>query len=133
MRNSLIFFWLTGILFLAGCASEMGRGSSQSVYSIASVLTVFRDDIGKDVQLKLDQNLLFDFDKDPVRSGEWSLDEYDPRTLTLLSETPQLPDGDWGVLLRGKAIGSGWVKFKFTPYDEEKPPEEVKFYITIKK
>jgi hypothetical protein len=133
MRNSFIFFGLIAIFLLGGCASEMGRGSSQSVYSIANVLTVFRDDIGKDLQLRLDQSLLFDFDKDPEKSGVWSLAEYDPRTLLLLSETPRLPEGDWGVLLRGKAIGSGWVTFKFTHYDEEKAPEEVKFFVSVRR
>lgn len=38
----------------AGCAEQMSRGSARSLYTIAGVLEVFRQDLGKDAQMRID-------------------------------------------------------------------------------
>jgi hypothetical protein len=109
---------ILAVYLLTGCASEMKRGSDKELYTIATVLEVHRDDIGKRIQLTLNQNLLFDFEPDTSRAGDWELIDYDRKTLLLLSETPRLPSNHWGVLLQARGIGSGEIRFRFTPHED---------------
>jgi hypothetical protein len=118
---------------LIGCAGEMKKGSDQRMYTIATVLEVNRKDIGKDIQLTLNQKLMFNMENDPARLGTWEMVEYDPRILLLLSDTPRTAPGVWGVLLEARALGAGDVKLRFTPSDEKEPPENVLFQISVRR
>lgn len=122
---------LSALIF--GCASEMGRGSGKSLYSVADVLEVHPEDAGKSIQLTLNQKLFFNFEVNPEETGQWSLENYDRRVLLLLSDTPRVASGGWGVLLQARALGYGDVTLKFTPEDEGKPPRTVVFDISIRK
>ncbi|MDD2707291.1 MAG: hypothetical protein PHV34_04720 [Verrucomicrobiae bacterium] len=130
---------LLGVAMLGacGCAREMSRGSAALLYSIADPLEVRRSDIGKNIQLKLDQKVLFCMakgDEDAgVERGRWELADFDKRTLLLLSEYPRVEAGCWGLLLQARSLGSGEVVLKFIPDDESKTPKEVKFEISIRK
>ncbi len=123
---------LLAAVVLVGCASEMKRGSARTLYTIAGTLEVGRGDIGKDIQLTRDQQLLFKMDQTSAPSGKWEMVDYDNRTLLLLSETPRLESGFWGVLLQARALGQGAVRLRFTPDDESIAPREVTFEIQIR-
>lgn len=114
-----------------GCAQQMGRGSPRSLYTIAGVLEVFRQDLGKDAQMRLDQQLLFRLEKDPALDGHWSLVECSPGVLLVLSETPRVPPGEWGLLLQARALGRGEVKLRYTPAEEEQPPRDYLFEVSV--
>ena len=120
-------------LLLASCASEMKRGSDKSIYTIADTMEVFRSDIGKNIQLRLDQKLFFKMENDPDQPGKWELIEHDRRTLLLLSTSPRTAPGVWGILLQARALGSGSVKLRFTPADETKTPQEILFETEIRR
>ncbi len=124
---------LLALVLLAGCASQMSRGSSKSLYTVSEVLDVHREDIGKSVQLKLDQKIFFKMDPNPDKPGQWSLVDYSNRVLLLLSETPRVESGNWGLLLQARAMGSGEVTLRFTPFDENAQPETATFEISITK
>ena len=125
---------LLALLLFAGCAGgEMSRGSARSLYTIADVMEVHREDIGKSIQLKLNQKLFFHLENDPASPGEWTMVDYDQRTLLLLSDSPRVRPGFWGLLLEGRAIGSGEVNLRFTPSGEGKNPQEVKFEFSVRK
>jgi len=111
----------------------MGRGSERALYTIAGVLEVHQGDIGKDIQMTLDQKLLFKFELNPDQPGKWEWVDYERRTLLLLSETPRMEAGFWGVLLQARAFGSGKVVLRFTPGEDGKPAEEVCFSILIRR
>ncbi len=121
------------LLGLMGCASEMSRGSSRALYTVAGVLEVHRDDIGKEIQLHLDQKLFFNLENDPEAPGQWALVDYEKQALLLLSETPRTAPGFWGLLLQARGLGSGYVTLRFTPADEGKPPQEVNFEVSIRR
>lgn len=142
--HNLSFFYLSSAIFqlrspllilaalsLLGCASEMSRGSSKALYTIADTLEVHRNDIGKEIQLHRDQKLFFNFSKNPDEPGSWKLVDYSKRTLLLLSETPRVSPGDWGLLLQARALGSGEVELLFTPDDEALPSCNIKFETSI--
>ena len=118
-------------LGLMGCASEMSHGSSKTLYTIADVLEVHREDIGKEIQLHRDQKLFFNFSKNPDEAGSWKLVDYSKRTLLLLSESPNVSAGAWGLLLQARALGSGEVELVFTPEDEALPSRTIKFEMSI--
>ncbi len=111
----------------------MGRGSARALYTIANVLEVRQGDIGKDIQMVLDQKLLFKFENNEKEPGQWELVDYEKRTLLLLSETPRMESGFWGVLLQARALGSGKVVLRFTPGEDGKQAEEVPFSILIRR
>ena len=88
-------YWIPVLLvtfLLVSCASEMKRGSDATLYSIADPLEINREDIGKDIQLKLDQKLFFNMDNNSPISGRWELVDYERRTLLLLSNSPKVRD-----------------------------------------
>lgn len=118
-------------LVWVGCASEMKRGSSRSLYTIADTLEVHSSDVGKSIQLKLDQKLLFDFEKDDSQAGVWEMVDYDRRKLLLLSDTPRMASGHYGFLFQGRVMGSGEVVFRFSPLDEAQPARDVAFEFSI--
>ncbi len=118
-------------LLAGGCASGLGRGSAETLYSYADILEVHRSDAGKSIQLKLDQKLFFKLDKDPDVPGQWSLVEYDNRTLLMLNENAPTASGYWGVLLQARALGRAFVKLRFTPADEMQEPQNVEYDISI--
>ena len=126
--NALLF-----TLFVTGCASQIGKGSSKTLYSIAGVLEVNRQDLGKDIQLNLDQKLFFNMDTTQEMPGQWSLAEYDNRILLLLSDTPRVESEHWGVLLQGRFLGSGEVVLQFTPTDENLKPQTFHFSVSVRK
>lgn len=109
----------------------MKRGSDKSLYSIAGVLEARREDVGKSIQLALDQKLLFKLETKGEEPGSWELVSYEHPPLLLLSDTPKMEAGYWGLLLQARAIGSASVKLRFTPADESQPPKDVTFAITI--
>lgn len=115
----------------AGCAHGLGRGSPHTIFSYADILEVHRIDAGKDIQMKLDQKLFFNFDKESGVSGKWSLDEYNNRTLLLLNEHPTTASGYWGILFQARGLGSSYVKLKFTPDDETKSSLSLTFDVSI--
>ena len=115
----------------SGCAEQMGRGSARSLYTIAGVLEVFRQDLGKDAQMRLDQQLLFRLEKDPKLDGHWSLVEYSPGVLIVLSESPRVQPGEWGLLLQARALGRGEVKLRYTPSETEQEPRDYALEISI--
>jgi len=135
---SLIERWISPAaacvcIYLAGCAAEMKRGSERTLYSILDVLEVYREDIGKDIQITLNQKLLFKFTDDPERAGSWELVDYDRRTLLLLSETPRVGPESWGLLLQARAMGMGEVNLRFTPDEEGAAPRMIRFNIAIRR
>ncbi len=115
----------------AGCAEQMSRGSARSLYTIAGVLEVFRQDLGKDAQMRIDQQLLFRLEKDPKLDGHWSLVEYSPGVLIVLSESPRVQPGEWGLLLQARALGRGEVKLRYTPSEAEQEPRDYTLEISI--
>ena len=127
------FAGLTALLLFSGCAAEMGRGSARTLYTIADPLEVHCNDIGKNIQLRLDQKLLFTLEKDEENPGRWELVDYDKRTMLLLSETPRVAVGFQGFLLQARVMGSGEVTLRFIPAGEDKPPRDVKFEISIRR
>ena len=131
--NKFFFAALAGLLLFAGCASEMGRGSTRALYTVADPLEVRRDDLGKDIQLRLDQKLLFNFETGGEHPGHWELLEYNNRILLLLSDTPRVATGFQGFLLQARAMGSGEVSLRFTPSDEGQQPQDVKFSISVRR
>jgi hypothetical protein len=120
-------------LIFSGCTSGMSRGSERSLYTIAGVLEVHREDIGKDIQLVLDQKLLFSLEADPEAPGQWQLEDYDRRTMLLLSDTPRVPSDHWGVLLQARAMGSGYVKLRFVPDDTTQSSRDIRFNVSIRR
>lgn len=112
--------FLMACLF-SGCASDMGRGSSKSLYTVTEVIEVHREDIGKTIQARLDQKIFFNFTPYPDRLGQWAVKEYTNRTLLMLSDTPRVPVANWGALLQARALGSAEVTLTFTPYSETAP------------
>jgi len=127
------FTGLVVLLLFAGCASEMGRGSTRALYTIADPLEVRRDDLGKDIQLRLDQKLLFNFETGGEHPGHWKLLDYNNRILLLLSDTPRVAPGFQGFLLQARALGGGEVSLRFTPSDEGRQPQDVKFSISVRR
>ena len=134
-KTTKSFAWIGLVISLGivGCISEMSRGSSRTLYTIAGVLEVRHDDLGKDIQLRLDQKLFFNLQNDPETPGQWTLVDYEGRTLLLLSETPRTAPGFWGLLLQARGLGSAYVTLRFTPTDEGKPPQEINFEIAIRR
>ncbi|MBI4028384.1 MAG: hypothetical protein HY360_25590 [Verrucomicrobia bacterium] len=120
-------------LGFVGCASEMKRGSDKLLYTIADTLDVRREDLGKDIQLQLGQNLLFKIAADPDEPGRWELVHHDSRTLLLLSETPRVGENTWGLLLRANAIGAGAVVLRFIPNREGADVRAVKFETFVRR
>ncbi len=127
------FLGLVGALVLSGCTGTMPKGSERSLYTVADVLEVHRADLAKSIQLRLNQKILFDLDQDPDQPGEWGLVDYDNRVMILLSDSPRLPPGDWGVLLEGRALGYGQVTVKFIPTDDSLEPKTYTMDVSIKK
>ena len=125
-----LWAWLV-VLFFSSCLSGMKRGSDKSLYTIAGILEVKREDAGKSIQLALDQKLFFKMDKTVEPAGEWELVSYEHPPLLLLSETPRVESGYWGLLLQARAFGNAEVKLRFTPHDENQPPKDVTFSISI--
>lgn len=123
---------LVGAFFM-GCASEMGRGSATKLYTIADTLEVRREDIGKDIQLKLDQNLFFNLQKDEPSAGQWELVDYERRILLLLSDSPRTASGYWRVLFQGRSFGEGEVVLRFTPDDKNQTTKDVTFEVLVSK
>lgn len=126
--------WLSAVFLLVfgpGCASEMSRGSSKSLYSIADTLVVNETDLGKTIQLRLDQKLMLNFQMNPDDPGDWDVDDYTNRNLLLLSDTPRVESGNWGRLFQARALGFGSIDLKFTPLDETKPVRTYQFSVTI--
>jgi hypothetical protein len=122
------------VLFGIGCASpKTPRGSSKALYTIAETLEVNVDDVGKEIQLRLNQDLFFHLMIDPAEPGDWELLDFDKRTLKFLSDTPRTTPGYWGVLFRGNALGTGYVTLRFTPTDTNIAPHDIKFEISIRK
>ena len=130
LRPGILAFTL---IFLAGCASEMKRGSEETLYTIASTLEVNRNDIGKDIQLKLNQYLFFHFEIDPNERGQWKLVNHDPKTLLLLNENPRTAPGHWGSLFQARGIGSGEVQLRFVPVDKTQESKEVVFEFSVRR
>lgn len=118
---------------LIGCASEIKRGSDKNLYTIVNTLEVRREDIGKDIQLKLDQNLFFKIDQDKTLVGQWELVDYERRILLLLSDSPKTPSGSWGLLFQARSFGTGEVVLRFIPEDKNQPPKKVTFEILVRK
>ncbi len=116
-----------------GCASEIKRGSDKNLYTIADTLEVRREDIGKDIQLKLDQNLFFKIDQDKTLVGQWELVDYERRILLLLSDSPKTPSGSWGLLFQARSFGTGEVVLRFIPEGKNQPSEKVTFEILVRK
>jgi hypothetical protein len=132
LRN-LSFLILSAFLILtiAGCASQMGKGSEKSLYTVSETLEVNRSDLGKSIQLKLDQKLFFNFDSNPEEPGYWELVQYNNRNLIILSETPRVAEGHWGVLMQARGLGFTDVELKFIPLDESHPSQNHNFSISI--
>ncbi len=118
-------------LYFSGCASEMGRGSTKALYTITETLEVRYEDIGKEIQLRLDQKLFFHFSKNPEEPGTWKLIDYSRRPLLLLSETPRVSSGAWGLLFQARAMGSGEIELVFEPDSDAFPSRTIKFEISI--
>ena len=115
----------------SGCAHQMSRGSEKSLYTISGVLEVFRADLGKDIQLRLNQSLLFRLEKDPALDGHWELVDYDRQLLLLLSDTPRVKPEEWGLLLQARAYGRGELKLRYVPAGEGETPRETTLAISI--
>ena len=121
-----------GIVF-SGCASEMGRGSGHSLYTFSDPLEVQSEDEGKDLQLRLDQKLLFKLKNGGESSGQWELVDYDKRTLLLLSDSPRVGTGFQGFLLQARALGHGNVSLHFDPTDENNSSRDLRFEVSIRR
>jgi hypothetical protein len=118
-------------MLITGCVSEMSKGSAKNLYTIADILQVNRADLGKDIQLKLDQKLFFNFEPDPEHLGDWELVQYDNRHLLMLNDHPYVESGNWGLLLQARALGFSEVELRFTPVDENEKPQNYIFSISI--
>lgn len=120
-----------GVALMVGCAQQMSRGSQRSLYTIAGTLEVFRQDLGKDAQMRLDQQLLFRLEKNPELDGHWALVEHTPGVLIVLSETPRVQTGEWGLLLQARALGRGEVKLRYLPSEEGQAPRDYTLEISV--
>jgi len=132
------FAVLAGLLvfsFFSGCAGSGGmkRGSGRALYTIADPLEVYREDIGKSIQLRLDQKLLFKMERGGENPGEWKLVNHSNRILLLLSDAPRVMSNYQGFLLQARVIGSGEVTLRFTPSAEDQQPQDVKFEISVRR
>jgi len=134
MKSPVINVVLSSLVLgflLSGCTSEMPKGSAQSLYTIADTLEVTKGDLGKSIQLKLNQKLLLNFESDPAQLGNWELVQYDNRTLLLLSENPRLPSENWGRLFQARVLGFAEIELRFVPQDENIPVQKHRFSISI--
>jgi hypothetical protein len=131
--TSLLFPVVLALALATGCAQQMSRGSAVSLYSVSDPLEVHRQDIGKSIQLRLDQKLFFNMETDGENPGQWELVDYEKRTLLLLSDTPRTMPGYRGFLLQARALGSGKVILRFTPLGEDAKPSEARFDISIRR
>ena len=111
----------------------MGRGSEKKMYTIADTMEVNRKDFGKSIQLRLDQKLFLNLENDPDKPGQWELVDDDRRILLLLSDSPRTASGFWGVLLQARYLGSGSLKLRFTPTNENEKPEDFEFEILVRR
>ena len=123
---------IAAALVFCSCTSGIKRGSDKALYTIAATLEVKREDIGKSIQLKRDQQLFFKLDQKGEEPGAWELLSYDHPPLFLLSETPRVEAGYWGLLLQARSSGAAAVKLRFTPADESHPAQEITFDISIR-
>ena len=119
-------------LCLTGCAGGMGRGSSRTLYTVLETMEVRDDDIGKDIQLKLDQKVLFKFKKTSPM-GEWRVMDYEKRTLLFLTDTARVESDCAGILFQARGIGPATVDLVFMPDAEGQQPREVHFEISIRR
>jgi hypothetical protein len=128
--SQILFLSVSGLL-LSGCANQIPKGSSKTLYTIAETLEITQADLSKDVQLRLDQKLLFNLEPNPEELGTWMLVDYDNRHLLLLNDTPRVASGNWGLLLQARALGSAEVQIRFVPLTENSTPKNYTFPISI--
>ncbi len=113
----------------------MGRGSSRALYTVAGVMEVYRQDLvqGKSAQLWLDQQMLFRLEKDPEVDGRWEFVGCTPGVLLVLSESPRVSSGEWGLLLQARAFGQGNVQIRYLPSAEQEKPRDYTIEVSVRK
>ena len=120
-------------LALAGCAEQMGRGSARSIYTVADVMDVYRQDLeqGKSAQMRLMQQMLLRLEKDPSAEGRWEFVGCTPGILLLQSETPRLAPEQWGVLLQARGYGRGELRVRYVPSASDEKPREYTLEVQV--
>lgn len=131
-RTGLVLAAACAIAF-TGCAEQMGRGSSRAIYTISGTMEVFRQDLAleKSAQLRIDQQLLFRLEKDPAMDGKWEFVELTGNVLLLLSDSPRVASGEWGLLLQARSLGRGEVKLRYVPSAEGEKPREYSLEVSV--
>lgn len=113
----------------------MGRGSSQVLYTVANVMEVYRQDLvlGKSAQMWMDQQMLFRLENDPDDDGRWEFVGCTPGVFLVLSESPRVASGEWGLLLQARALGRGEIHVRYRPFAEGRAPREYTMEVSVRR